>query len=221
MKKIIFIFLLTSFISYSQTKLYVHPDADSYVANTETIAILPLDVQVKMRPKQMKDFTIEELEELQKSESLDIQKAMHTWFLTRKKRGAFSLDVQSVARTNALLSREGIDIHDLDIYLPSELGKILGVETVIMGSFETSKPMSVGAGAALLVLTGGAFSTQTAVANIDFYNVSDDELVVNYFKKVRGSLGTDSQDLINVLMRKVTRRIPYTRDGKRISREND
>ena len=99
--------------------------------------------------------------------------------------------------------------------------KILGVETVIMGSFETSKPMSVGAGAALLVLTGGAFSTQTAVANIDFYNVSDDELVVNYFKNVRGSLGTDSQDLINVLMRKVTRRIPYTRDGKRISREND
>ena len=53
MKKIIFIFLLTSFISYSQTKLYVHPDADTYVANTETIAILPLDVQVKMRPKQM------------------------------------------------------------------------------------------------------------------------------------------------------------------------
>ena len=39
-----------------------------------------------MRPKQMKDFTLEELEELQKTESLDIQKAMHTWFLTRKKR---------------------------------------------------------------------------------------------------------------------------------------
>ena len=60
--------------------------------------------------------------------------------------------------------------------------------------------MSVGAGAALLVLTGGAFSTQTAVANIDFYNVSDDELVVNYFKKVRGTLGTDSQDLINAVL---------------------
>ena len=215
MKKIILLFLLTSFFSYSQTKLFVHKDADKYVENTETIAILPLKVQVKMRPKQMKDYSLEELEELQKSESLDIQKAMHSWFLTRKQRGAFVLKIQSVARTNALLLREGIDIHNLDIYTPTELGEILGVETVIMGTFETSKPMSVGAGAALLVLTGGAFSTQTAVTNMDFYNVSDGELVVNYYKKVRGGLGTDSQDMINILMRKVTRRIPYTRDGKK------
>ena len=214
MKKIILLFLLTSFFSYSQTKLYIHKDADKYVENTETIAILPLNVQVKMRPKQMKDYSLEELEELQKSESLDIQKAMHSWFLTRKQRGAFVLKIQPVARTNALLLREGIDIHNLDIYTPTELGEILGVETVIMGTFETSKPMSVGAGAALLVLTGGAFSTQTAVTNMDFYNVSDGELVVNYYKKVRGGLGTDSQDMINILMRKVTRRIPYTRDGK-------
>ena len=214
MKKIILLFLLTSFFSYSQTKLYIHKDADKYVENTETIAILPLNVQVKMRPKQMKDYSLEELEELQKSQSLDIQKAMHSWFLTRKQRGAFVLKIQPVARTNALLLREGIDIHNLDIYTPTELGEILGVETVIMGTFETSKPMSVGAGAALLVLTGGAFSTQTAVTNMDFYNVSDGELVVNYYKKVRGGLGTDSQDMINILMRKVTRRIPYTRDGK-------
>ena len=42
------------------------------------------------------------------------------------------------------------------------------------------------------------------------YNVEDDELVVNYNKKVSGGLGSDAQDLINTLMRKVTRRIPYT-----------
>ena len=40
--------------------------------------------------------------------------------------------------------------------------------------------------------------------------IYDDELVVNYNKKVVGGLGTDAQDLINKLMRKVTRRIPYT-----------
>ena len=216
MKKILLLLIAILFtnMSLAQTKLYVHPDADSYVANTKTIAVLPLKVQVKMRPKQMAEFTTEELIELGKNEALDIQKAMNSWFLTRKQRGAFTKNIQPVARTNALLKQADIDIHNLDLYTPSEIGKILGVETVVMGTFETSKPMSVGAGAALLVLTGGAFSTQTAVANIDFYNVSDDELVVNYYKKVRGSLGSDSADLINVLMRKVTRRIPYTRDGK-------
>jgi hypothetical protein len=212
MKKIIFI--LTVFIttlSFSQTKLYLNPKADGYVANTKTIAILPLRVQVKLRPKKLKDFTSEQIVEMEKNESLDIQNAMYTWFLTRKKRGTLLVGVQNPARTNALLKKNGIDKFNLDAYLPSELGKILGVETVINGSYETSKPMSTGAAIGLAVLTGGMFATNSAVMNMNFMSTVDDELVVNYNKKVKGSLGSDAQDLINVLMRKVSRRIPYTK----------
>ena len=198
-------------VSFSQTKLYVHPDADDYVANTKTIAILPLRVQVKLRPKELKDFTTEQIVQMGKDEALDIQKGMHTWFLTRKKRGTLLVNVQTPARTNALLRKAGIDIHSYDEYLPSELGKILGVEAIITGSYETSKPMSNGAAIGLAVLTGGMFATNTATMNMDFTSTTDDELVVNYNKKIRGTLGSDAQDLINVLMRKVSRRIPYTK----------
>ena len=60
MKQIIYILIFVfSANIYSQTKLYVHPDGDNYAANTETIALLPLKVQVKLRPKQLKDFTPE------------------------------------------------------------------------------------------------------------------------------------------------------------------
>jgi hypothetical protein len=109
------------------------------------------------------------------------------------------------------LKKAGIDIHNYDEYLPSELGKILGVETIITGSFETSKPMSNAAAAGLAVLTGGMFATSTATVNMDFMSTTDDEVVVNYLKKIKGSLGSDAQDLINILMRKVSRRIPYTK----------
>lgn len=212
MKKVLLILTLTfTTFSFSQTKLYVHPNADTYVANTKTIAILPLKVQVKLRPKQLKDFTTEQIIEMGKNESLDIQKAMYTWFLTRKKRGTMLVGVQNPTRTNALLKKEGIDIHSYDEYLPSELGEILGVEVVITGNYETSKPMSTGAAIGLAVLTGGMFATNSAVMNMDFTSTTDDELVVNYNKKVKGSLGSDAQDLINILMRKVSRRIPYTK----------
>lgn len=212
MKKILLILTLTfTTFSFSQTKLYVHPDAKDYVANTKTIAILPLRVQVKLRPKQLKDFTTEQIIEMGKNESLDIQKGMYTWFLTRKKRGSLLVGVQNPARTNALLKKNGIDIHSYDEYLPSELGKILGVETVITGTYETSKPMSNGAAIGLALLTGGMFATNSATMNMDFTSTIDDELVVNYHKKIKGSLGSDAQDLINVLMRKVSRRIPYTK----------
>jgi len=212
MKKITLLlaFLLTTGL-FSQTKLYVHPDADNYVANTKTIAILPLNVQVKLRPKQLKDFTPQQIIDMGKSESIDIQRGMYTWFLTRKKRGSLLVGVQNPSRTNALLKKNGIDIHSVSEYLPSELGKILGVETIITGTFETSKPMSNGAAIGLAVLTGGMFATSTATMNMDFMSTVDDELVVNYLKKIRGTLGSDAQDLINVLMRKVSRRIPYTK----------
>ena len=210
MKQTLLIFLLISTYSISQTKLYVHPDGDTYAKNTQTIALLPLNVQVKLRPKQLKDFTSEQIEEMEKNESLDIQKGMHSWFLTRKKRGEFSKSIQTPQRTNALLKKAGIDIHTTSDYLPSELGKILGVDCVVTGSFETSKPMSDAASIAIGALFGAFGSTSSAVCNIDFYDTRDDELVVNYLKKTKGSLGSDSQDLINILMRKVTRRIPYT-----------
>ena len=109
------------------------------------------------------------------------------------------------------MKKNGINIHSYDEYLPSELGEILGVETLITGNFETSKPMSTGAAAGLLLLTGGFFATSSATLNMDFTSTIDDELVVNYNKKVKGSLGSNAQDLINILMRKVSRRIPYTK----------
>jgi hypothetical protein len=159
----------------------------------------------------MKDLSSKQLEEMNRKESLDIQKAMYSWFLTRKKRGTLLVNVQNPTQTNAILKKHGIDIYSYDDYLPSELGKILGVETIITGSFETSKPLSSGAAIGLVFLTGGMFATNTATMNMDFMSTTDNELVVNYLKKIKGSLGSDSQDLINILMRKVSRRIPYTK----------
>lgn len=195
----------------AQTKLYVHPDANTYVKNTKTIAILPLNVQVKLRPKKLKDFTPEQIIDMGKNEAIDIQKAMYSWFLTRKKRGKLLVGVQNPTKTNVLLKKAGVDIHSYGDYLPSELGKILGVETIVTGTFETSKPMSSGAAVGLMLLTRFGFTTNTATMNMDFISTKDDEIVVNYLKKIRGSIGTDSQDLINILMRKASRRIPYTK----------
>ena len=85
MKQIIYILIFVfSANIYSQTKLYVHPDGDNYAANTETIALLPLKVQVKLRPKQLKDFTPEQIVEMQEAEAIDIQRGMYSWFLKRK-----------------------------------------------------------------------------------------------------------------------------------------
>ena len=208
--KNLFTILILSFFFYSnaQTKLYVSPEADDYVAETKTIAILPLKVEIKMRPKQLKDFTSEQIIDMEFDEAYNIQKSMYSWFLNKKKKGKLLVNVQSPKKTNKLLKDAGIDPNNSFEELASDLSSILGVEAIITGTFETNKPMSNAAAIGLAFLgVGGA--TQNATLNLDIIH-KDDETVVNYLKNLKGGLGSSTDDLINVLMRKTARRIPYT-----------
>jgi len=209
MKRLLVFFAvcLMPFFMLSQTDLYVHPNADTYVANTKTIAILPLKVQVNLSLKELKDFTQEQMIAMSKNEALEIQKATYFWFLKRE----LKVQIQDPQKTNELLKNNGIDIHDYDTYTSSELGAILGVETIVTGTFETSKLLSNGVVVGLAVLTGYFGPTNSTTLNMEFKSTTDNVMVVKYLKNVRGTVGSNMQDQINKLMRKVSRRIPYTK----------
>ena len=85
----------------------------------------------------------------------------------------------------------------------------MGVEAILTGTFETNKPMS-GAAAIGLAVIGIGGATQNATVNLDIIH-NDEEIVVNYLKNIKGGIGSSSDDLINILMRKTARRIPYTK----------
>ena len=159
----------------------------------------------------MKNITPEQLEQMCEDEGKGIQQSMYSWFLTRESRGTLLVKVQNPVTTNAVLSKEGITIDNLDNYIPSDLARILGVDAVIMGTFQTSKPMSEGAAIALSALFGFFGSTNQAVINLFIYNGEDGETMVNYHRKISGSIGVSSDDLVNKLMRKASRKIAYTK----------
>ncbi|WP_396602136.1 hypothetical protein [Algibacter sp. R77976] len=215
MKKILFSILLLTAITNAkaQTNLYENPEFDEIAKTHKIIAVVPFKTQVKLRPKQMKDMSSEQLHRLEKSEGEGIQSAMYSWFLKRKKRGKLtSLEVQDPKTTTALLKRNDIDYDNVTDYTPQELAKILEVDAVITGEFETNKPMSEGASVALGVLVGFWGSTNNAIVNMSVHNAKDGVLLWNYNKKVRGSIGSSPEDLINILMRKASRRLAYTKN---------
>lgn len=217
MKKVLtiiaFLFCLTTI--NAQTNLYENPAFDEIAKTHKIIAVVPFKTQVELRPKQMKDMTEEQLHRLEKAEGEGIQTAMHSWFLKRKKRGDLqTIEVQDPKTTTALLKRNNIDYDNITEYTPQELAKLLEVDAVISGEFQTNKPMSEGAGAVLGILVGFWGATNSAVINMSVHNAADGVLLWNYNKKVAGSLGSSSEDLINILMRKVSRRLAYTKNGK-------
>ncbi|WP_405201447.1 hypothetical protein [Dokdonia sp. LLG6352-1] len=217
MKRIIFLLLAIIAITptvFAQTSLYENPEFDVIAKDHKIIAIVPFKTQVKLRPKQMKDMTDEQLERLEKAEGESLQTGMFSWFLKRKKRGKLTtLEIQQPSRTNALLKKQGIDYSNLYEYTTDDLAKILEVDAVISGDYETNKPMSDGASIALGLLVGFWGSTNTAIVNMSVNNGADGTLLWNYNKKVRGGLGSSPEDLVNVLMRKASRRLAYTKNN--------
>lgn len=215
MKKLFFsvLFLILVISAKGQTNLYENPSFDEISKTHKIIAVVPFKTQVKLRPKQMKDVTNEKLHQLEKAEGEGIQTAMYSWFLKRKKRGKLqSLEVQDPKVTSALLKRNNIDYDNITEFTPQELANFLEVDAVISGEFETNKPMSEGASVALGLLIGFWGSTNNAVVNMSVHNAADGVLLWNYNKKVRGSIGSSPEDLINILMRKASRRLSYTKN---------
>lgn len=197
--------------AFSQTNLYENPEFDRIAQEHQEIAIIPFRTSLTLGPLQMRDISTEQLARMEESEGYSIQSAMYSWFLKREKRGSLTVKVQSPTETNAKLKKAGVDYANFEEFTPVELASILNVDAVIMGTFETNKPMSEAASVALGILVGFRGNTNEAILNLSIFDRKEGDLLVNYNKAVSGSMGSSTENLINVLMRKASRRIAYTK----------
>lgn len=199
-----------AFIAFSQTRLFVEPEFSKYANDHETMAVLPFKTSISLRPKQLANLKEGDLEKMEQDESASIQRSMYSWFLKRRQQGNMWVDVQDINTTNALLAQNGITYDNIHEYTTMDLAQILNVDAIINGSFETNKPMSDGASIALGLLIGFYGATNQAIINMFIYDAEEGKVLVNYNKAVSGSVGSSSDQLINIIMRKASRRIPYT-----------
>lgn len=197
--------------AFSQTNLYENPEFDRIAKEHQEIAIIPFRTSLTLGPLQMRDISTEQLARMEESEGYSIQSAMYSWFLKREKRGSLTVKVQSPTETNAKLKKAGVNYANFEEFTPVELANILNVDAVIMGTFETNKPMSEAASVALGILVGFRGNTNEAILNLSIFDRKGGDLLVNYNKAVSGSMGSSTENLINVLMRKASRRIAYTK----------
>ena len=212
MKKFILLAFFMPFTAMAQfegsKQMFESPKLKSTIQLHKTVAILPFEVKITYR-KQPKGYSLEGNKDQELTMAKSIQGSMYTYLL--RKSDEFSVSFQDVDKTNILLKKAGMD-GKLDEYTKDEVAKVLGVDAVLGGRFETEQTKSDGAAIATMVLLGGiGGKTGTASLVLTLNNGPDGELLWRFFKTMDDTVGGSTDDLVERMMRKVSRNFPYER----------
>lgn len=202
--------VIGSFHALAQTReIYVNPAFDELTKTHEKLAILPFKAIIKLRPREMERMTPEQFNQLQKDEGIAVQSAMLSYFLKRKEQHDFKISFQDMNTTNALLAKNNINQSNIDTFTPKELAELLQVDAVVTGILMTDKPMSDGASLAMGLLIGFYGATNSGKCTININDGATGDLLWKYDKTLSRSLGSDTNTIINTIMRKASRQLPY------------
>lgn len=208
MKKIIsLIIILIPLIVLAQEKqTFESPNLKSIIAKHKIVAILPYTVSITYR-KQPKGFSAEANKAQELSMAISIQGSMYTYLLRKGK--DYLVSFQDVDKTNVLLKRAGME-GKLNEFTMDEVAKTLGVDAVIGGRFETEQTKSDGAAIATMILLGGlGGKTGSGSLTLTLSNGADGDLLWRFFKTMDDTVGGSTDDLVERMMKKVSRNFPY------------
>ncbi|MFC3561355.1 hypothetical protein [Pedobacter jamesrossensis] len=210
MKKTILSLLIIAlgFSANAQKQIFESPKLSSEIKNHKTVAILPFNTKITYK-KQPKGFNAEANRDQEKTMSKSIQSSMYTFLLRKGK--DYTVEFQDVDKTNILLKKAGIS-DKLDETTKDEIAKILGVDGVLGGSFETEQTKSEAGAIASAVLFGGfGGKTGTGTLTLTLNNGTTGDLLWRFFKTMDASIASSTDDLVEQMMRKVSRNFPYTK----------
>jgi len=229
MKKIIcsaLIMFFSTLILCGQTKeIYTHPQFDSIAEGHTLLAILPFKVMLRLRPKAAKKLEPEDFEKLEKIEGEAVQTALQSYFLKQKEIDSFKVSFQDIHETNTILAQAGWTDDSLRLKTTKQICRKLRVDGLISGTVMTNKLLSdegavaltaLGIGASAIgALFGGASGwpgsgpTNTGNCTINIHEAKAGQLLWRYEKELSRGLGSNTNSIINAIMRKASKKFPY------------
>ncbi|HNP52990.1 MAG TPA: hypothetical protein PKK69_00165 [Ferruginibacter sp.] len=190
-------------------KIYKSSEFDSITAKHKLVAILPADVSITLRPNEMKKTTPEQLKELEEKTGTTVQDKMQTWFLKRSGKYKYTVQFQDISKTNALLAQNNIKYADLNTKTKEQICQLLGVDAVLSTKVSMKKPMSDDAAIAVGLIAGVWGSTNNVQTSISIHEAIKGDLVWKYDYDASGSVGSNTDRLVDALMRNASKKFPY------------
>ncbi|WP_048922149.1 hypothetical protein [Rufibacter radiotolerans] len=198
--------------------IYTSPTFSTVARQHKTIAILPFDVQVGLRPNQMKRLTPEQHYDLELQHGRAVQSAFQIHFLNKINKEAEKVAVQDVMVTNSILKEHDIQPEEIQAIAPSDLAQMLGVDAVLVGTLVTEKPLSNAAAVVLAIYTFlytpdlvGSQPTNVGNTTIKIYDGPTGSLLWSYDKFLTRGVGSDTHSIVKAMTRKASKTLPYAK----------
>jgi hypothetical protein len=214
MKKILLTILVAT-IAYAahaqfegSKQVFESPKLKTEKTAHKLIAILPFATKISYK-KMPKNFNVEANRDQEKTMSKSIQASMYTFLLRRL--SDYTVEFQDPEKTNVLLKKAGV-ADKMDEMTKDEIAKILGVDAVLGGTFETEQTKSEAGAIASAVLFGGiGGKTGTGTLTLTLNSGQSGDLLWRFFKTMNDSITTSTDDIVEHMMRKVSRNFPYAK----------
>jgi len=189
-------------------QIYMAPSFNKAKSMHKQVAVIPFDVIIESR-KLPKGVTAEMMRDQQKDIGYAIQNDVYSFFLREQSKGRYTIEFQDVDKTNALISKAGLDYEALRTKSKEELAQLLGVDAVVSGKVTMSRPMSEGAAIAVGLLAGYWGNTNRVNATLTVHDSDEGKLLWKYDYAASGSIGSNSKSLSSALMRNASKKFPY------------
>lgn len=193
-------------------KIYKSADFDAALGKHKTVAILPAEVTINLRPNEAKRMSDEQKNTLLNKTAYDIQDKMYGWFLRRSDKFNYTVTFQDINKTNSKLEAAGITYDQIKNKDRAELAKALGVDAVMQAKTVSEKPMSEGAALAVGIVFGAWGNTNKVQTAINIHDGQSGDLLWKYDYEASGSVGSSTTRLVDALMRNATKKFPYSAD---------
>ena len=189
----------------AQKQIFKAPGLEDSVLKHKTVAILPFKATISYK-RMPKNFDAEGNKSNEKSLALNMQQGMYTYLL--RKSDNYITSFQDIDRTNILLKQANV-YETLDLLLEDSICKILKVDAVVKCNFTYEKTGSEAGAIAKTILFGFGGSTGTGSLTMQIYNGKNGQLLWRFYKEMNEGLGSSGNELMERMMRKVSRNFPY------------
>ena len=205
-KTLLFLLIIVANNAFCQKQIFSSPDFKEKISQHQIVAILPFKTTITYK-KQPKNFSAEANQQQEIKMAKSIQSSMYTFLL--RKQAKYTVSFQDVDKTNILLKKAKID-DKMDEMTKDEIAKVLGVDAIISGTFEQEQSKSEAGAIASAVLFGGfGGKTGSGTLTLSINNGKDGELLWRFMKTMDDGIATSTDDLVEKMMRKVSRNFPY------------